>query len=96
MLTEPIPYVIEGQSGLQIAWEPPTLVDSHIIVERNMAVSRSADVVPGIYYTLLGMRTGGYRQVAIPPHLYSHLMHDLHGIDRDSVIKVECFLTARR
>lgn len=96
MLTEPIPFVTECESGLQIAWEPPTMVYSHIIVERNMAVSRGADVLPGIYYTLLGMRSGGYRHVAIPPHLYSHSMHDLHGIDRDSVIKLECFVTARR
>ena len=96
VLTEPIPYVSEGDSGLQIAWEPPTMVDTHIVVARNLTVSRGADMLPGIYYTLLGMRSGGYRHVAIPPHLYAHSMYEIHGIDRDSVIKLECFVTAKR
>jgi hypothetical protein len=96
VLSGPIPYVSEGASGPKIAWEPPTMVDSHIIVLRNLTVSRGADVLPGIYYTLLGMRLGGYRHVAIPPHLYAHSMHEIHGIDRDSVIKLECFVTAKR
>lgn len=95
-LTEPIPFITEGDSGLQIAWEPPTMLDSHIVVARNLTVSRGADVLPRIYYTLLGMRAGGYRHVAIPPHLYAHSMYKIHGIDRDSVIKLECFVTALR
>ena len=95
-LTEAIPYVAAGDEGLQIAWEAPTMADSHIVIERNLAVSRGADVLPGIYYTLLGMRPGGYRHVAIPPHLYAHSMCEIHGIDRDSVIKLECFVTGKR
>lgn len=95
-LTEAIPYVTGGPEGLQIEWEAPTMTDSHIVLERDLAVSRGADVLPGIYYTLLGMRAGGFRHVAIPPHLYAHSMHEIHGIDRDSVIKLECFVTARR
>ena len=79
-----------------IAWEAPAMTDSHIVCERDLAVSRGADVLPGIYYTLLGMRAGGFRQVAIPPHLYAHSMHEVHGIDRESVIKLECFVTAKR
>ena len=95
-LTEPIPYLSEVDGDLKIAWEPPAMIDSHIVVARNLTVSRGADVLPGIYYTLLGMRAGGYRHVAIPPHLYAQSMHEIHGIDRDSVIKLECFVTAKR
>lgn len=95
-LTEAVPYVKEGPEGLLIAWEGPAMTDSHIVLERNFTVSRRTDVLPGIYYTLLGMRAGGFRHVAIPPHLYAHSMHEFHGIDRESVIKLECFVTARR
>jgi len=95
-LTEPIPYVTDGEHGLQIGWEAPPMTESHVVIARNLAVSRGADILPGIYYTLLGMRTGGFRHVAIPPHLYAHSMHEIHGIDRESVIKLECFVTARR
>ena len=95
-LTDAIPYVKEGAEGLEIAWEDPVMTDSHIVFERDLAVSRGADVLPGIYYTLLGMRVGGFRHVAIPPHLYAHSMHEVHGIERESVTKVECFVTAIR
>jgi hypothetical protein len=94
--TEAIPHVKEGPEGLLIAWDAPAMIDSHVVIVRGLAVSRGADVLPGIYYTLLGMRTGGFRHVAIPPHLYAHSMHEIHGIDRDSVIKLECLVTAKR
>jgi len=94
-LSDPIPKIVETKEGIAISWEQPELVDSHIVFERSMSVSRGADILPGIYYTLLGMRSGGYRHVAIPPHLYSHSMYDSHGIDRDSVIKLECFVSRR-
>ena len=89
-----IPHVCEGEHGLQIAWKAHETVESHIVIERDMTVSRGADILPGIYYTLLGMCVGGYRHVKIPPHLYAHSMHEVLGIDRDSVIKLECFLTS--
>ena len=95
-LTEPIPYTREGKEGIEIAWEAPELVESHIIFERDLVVSRGADILPGIYYTLLGMCAGGYRHVAIPPHLYAHSMYEIHGIEKESIIKLECFVTARR
>lgn len=93
---DPIPYVEEVEGSLRINWHAPDLVDSHISICRNLAVSRGADVLPGIYYTLLGMRTGGYRHVVLPPHLFAHSMHQVLGIDRESVIKLECFVTAKR
>jgi hypothetical protein len=55
-------------------------------------LARQADILPGIYYSILGMKTMGYRHVAIPPHLYAHSIHQIHGIDRESVIKMEVFL----
>ncbi len=93
---EPIPYLTKQDGSPVIGWEPPEPVESHIVIERNLSVSRGADLLPGIYYTLLGMRAQGYRHVAIPPHLFAHTMHEVLGIDRDSVIKLECFVTARR
>ena len=93
--SEAIPRIVENTEGIAVIWDQPDLVDSHIIFERDMSVSRGADILPGIYYSLLGMRSGGYRHVAIPPHLYSHSMHDIHGIDKESVIKLECFVTRR-
>ncbi len=93
---EPIPYITDMDGALAIAWEPPELIQSHIVIERNLPVSRGADLLPGIYYTLLGMRAAGYRHVSIPPHLFAHSMHETLGIDRDSVIKLECFVTAKR
>lgn len=93
---EAIPSVSEVDGKLQIAWCPPEPVMSHIVFERGLRVSRGSDLLPGIYYTLLGMRMAGYRHVAIPPHLFAHSMHEFHGIDRESIIKVECFVTALR
>jgi hypothetical protein len=89
---EPIPYIITQNGSLLIAWEPNDPIDSHIVIHRNLPVSRGADILPGIYYTLLGMRTAGYRKVAIPPHLLAHSMHEVLRIDRESVIKLECFV----
>ena len=55
-------------------------------------MARQADVLPGIYYAILGMKTMRYRLVAIPPHLFAHSMHAVCGIARDSVIRPEVFL----
>ena len=94
--TEPIPKAVEHDGKLRIEWDPPEIVESHIIVERNRSLSRGADLLPGIYYTMLGMRTGGYRRVSIPPHLFAHTMHEVMEIERESVIKLECFLISIR
>ncbi len=93
---EPIPYVTKVEGRDVIAWEEPEVVESHIIIERNGVLAREADLLPGVYYSMLGMRAGGFRYVAIPPHLYAHTMHEMHGIDKESVVKLEIFLTAIR
>ena len=96
MPLEPIPKIVELDGKAVIGWDAPGFVESHIVIERGRALSRGADVLPGIYYSILGMRTAGYRYVAIPPHLFAHTMHEGLGIDKESVIKMECFLTSIR
>ena len=92
VLQEPIPCIVDQDGTLTIAWNPPTLHRSNVVFERNRVLARQADVLPGVYYTILGMGTAGYRHVAIPPHLFAHTMHQVCGIDRDLVIKLEVFL----
>jgi hypothetical protein len=75
-----------------IAWSAPKMHRSNVVFERYRTLARQADVLPGIYYTILGMRTMGYRHVAIPPHLFAHSMHEVCGIDRESIIKLEVFI----
>lgn len=91
-LQDPIPYIVDLNGKPTIAWNAPKMHRSNIVYERYRVLARQADVVPGIYYTILGMRTMGYRHVAIPPHLFAHTMHGTCGIDRESVIKLEVFL----
>ena len=92
ILQDSVPYIDESEGSMRIAWSKPTMHRSHIVFERDRVLARQADVLPGIYYTILGMRTMGYRFVAIPPHLYAHTMHTIHGIERESVIKLEVYL----
>jgi hypothetical protein len=93
---EPIPKAVEHEGQLRIEWEESEIVESHIVRERGQSLSRGADLLPGIYYTLLGMRAGGYRHVSLPPHLFAHSVHEQLGIDRESVVKLECFLVSIR
>jgi hypothetical protein len=92
ILQDPIPYTTDLNGKPTIAWNAPKMHKSNVVYERHRVLARQADVPPGIYYTILGMRTMGYRQVAIPPHLFAHTMHQVCGIDRESVIKLEVFL----
>lgn len=56
--SEPIPKVAEDDGVIRIGWDAPELVESHIVIERNRALSRGAEVLPGVYYSILGMRRG--------------------------------------
>jgi len=93
VLQEPIPCSVDQNGTPTIPWNPPPLHRSNGVHQRNRVLARQADVLPGVSYTILGMRVAGYRQVAIPPHLVVHTLHRVCGIDRDSVIKLEVFLT---
>jgi hypothetical protein len=92
ILQESIPHVVDLKGKPAIAWHTPKMHRSNVVFERYSALARQADLLPGIYYAILGMRTMGYRHVAIPPHLYAHSMYEVCGIDRESVIKLEIFL----
>jgi hypothetical protein len=92
ILQDSVPYIDESDGAIQIAWSAPKMHRSHIVFCRDTMLARQADIIPGIYYAILGMRTMGYRSVVIPPHLYGHSMHEVHNIDRESVIKLEVFL----
>jgi hypothetical protein len=96
MPIDPTPKVVERNGELRIEWDSPEFIASHIVIERNRTLSRGADLLPGIYYSILGMRAGGYRHSVIPPHLFAHSVYDVLEIDRESVIKLECFLIAIR
>ena len=92
VLQEPTPYIVEQNGKSTIAWNAPKMHKSNVVFERYRVLARQADLLPGIYYTILGMRKMGYRLVAIPPHLFAHSMHEVCAIDRESVIKLEVFL----
>lgn len=92
VLQNPIPFITEQDGKPVIRWSAPKMHQSNTVFERSRVLARQADVLPGIYYSILGMRRMGYRHVAIPPHLFAHTMHKIWGIDRDSVIKLEIFL----
>jgi hypothetical protein len=92
VLQDPVPYIDESDGAMRIAWSAAEMHKSHVVFQRDAVLARQADMLPGIYYAMLGMRTMGYRFVAIPPHLYAHSMHAVHGIDRESVVKLEIFL----
>ena len=92
VLQDPVPYVDDSTGVSRIAWSAPKMHRSNIVIERYRMLARQADVLPGIYYAVLGMKTMGYRSVAIPPHLYAHSMFQVHGIDRESVVRLEIFL----
>jgi hypothetical protein len=93
ILQDPVPYVDKPGDTMRIVWHAPKMHRSHIVFQRDAVLARQADMLPGIYYTILGMKTMRYRFAAIPPHLYAHSMHEVQGIERESVIKLEVFLT---
>jgi len=92
ILQDPVPYIDDSIGVSRIAWNAPKMHRSNVVFERQRTLARQADLLPGIYYAMLGMKRAGYRSVAIPPHLYAHSMHQFHGIDRESVIRLEIFL----
>jgi len=92
VLQDSIPYITELNGKPAIGWNAPKMHRSNVVYDRYRVLARQADVLPGIYYAILGMRTMAYRHVAIPPHLFAHSMHEVCGIDRESIIKCEIFL----
>ena len=96
IIREPIPEITVVDGEEVISWGAPEMGKGNFVLEKNMVLAREADLLPGIYYSILGMREHGYRFVKIPPHLFAHSMYEVMGIEKESVIKLEIFLTAIR
>ncbi len=96
ILQAPVPYVIDQETNPSLAWHPPKMHQSNVVFKHDTCLARQADILPGIYYSILGMCVMGYRHVALPPHLLSHSIHNSLNITKESVIKVEIFLTQIR
>jgi hypothetical protein len=92
ILQDPIPYIVDLNGKPAIGWNAPKMHRSNVVYERYSWLARQGGLLPGVYYAILGMKTMGYRHVAIPPHLFAHSMHAVLAIDRESVIKLELFL----
>jgi hypothetical protein len=95
-LHEPVPVIVEAEGKPMIGWSAAMTHRSNVAFDRARILARQQDMLPGIYYSILGMRQMGYRHAVIPPHLLAHSMHTVWGIDRESVIKLEVFLLAIR
>src|SRR4051812_11698929 len=59
VLQDPIPYIGDLNGKPAIAWNAPKMHRSHVVYERDRVLARQADVLPGIYYSILGMKTMG-------------------------------------
>jgi hypothetical protein len=93
VVRESVPYLIKDDSGKTIfAHTEPTYEKSNIVFERNSCLARECDFLPGVYYSILGMKEYGYRITLIPPHLYAHSMHEVMNIPKESVVRFECYL----
>ena len=92
ILQDPIPYLIKDNETQQIGWHAPRTHLSNIVFEKYAWLARQADFIPGIYYSILGMKTMGFRHVVIPPHLFSRSMSPSFGLGIDSIVKVEIFI----
>jgi len=89
---KPIPEIQLVDGKEVIGWQMPEKVKSHIIYEHEGWLERKSDLLPGIYYSLLGMKSMGYRFVSIAPHFLSDSLCDGQKIKKGSIIKLEVFL----
>ena len=67
-------------------------MSSNIIYDYSGWLERKSGLIIGIYYSLIGMKTMGYRNVKIAPHFMAGSMGGYNGIKSDSVIRLEIFL----
>jgi hypothetical protein len=91
---KPIPTIIHVDGQKQYSWTTPELIKSNIIYDFYGCLKRSYGMYPGIYYSMLGMKTMGYRHVRIAPHFMARSMAKYPGysISANAVIKAEIFL----
>jgi hypothetical protein len=79
-LQKAIPKIVDVDGKYVIAWDAPEIVRSNVSYEYNGWLERQSDLLPGIYYSLLGMRKSGFRSVRIAPHFFSHSLKGGIGV----------------
>ena len=89
---KPIPEIQTVDGKDVIGWQKPEMIKSNVIYDHGGWLERKSDLPPGIYYSVMGMKTMGYRYVAIAPHFMSDSIHDGKLIKKGSIIKMEIFL----
>lgn len=92
VLSKPLPTISQMDGQPVIGWEPPATIRSNVVYDHTGWLARQSDIIVGLYYSLLGMRTMGYRRVKIAPPYFSDSVHDAIGIKKGSVVQVELFL----
>ena len=89
---KPIPRIHEENGIKKIGWMPMTAERTNVVYQYSGWLERQSEINVGIYYSLLGMKTMGYRKVRIAPHFFARSMAGYDGIKSDSVVWVEIFL----
>ena len=89
---KPIPELQSVGGKDVIGWQKPQMIKSNIVYDHSGWLERQSDLLPGIYYTMIGMRTMGYRFVSIAPHFFSDSMQGDEHFPKGSITKVGIFL----
>ncbi|MGZ4974355.1 MAG: hypothetical protein ACXWDN_16470 [Limisphaerales bacterium] len=89
---KPIPEIQTVDGKDVIGWLKIETFKSNTVYQHGGWLERQSEIAPGLYYSLLGMKTMGYRFVAIAPHFMSDSWADGKLVKKGSVIKVEIFL----
>jgi len=93
---KPIPQLVTVDGKDVIGWGPMEMRQSNVVYQYDGWLARQSDLLPGIYYSVLGMKTMGYRHVKIAPHFMANSMGDGTPIKKGSIVKVEIYLIAVR
>lgn len=89
---KPIPEIQNLNGKDVIGWLKPEMIKSNVVYDHGGWLERQSGLLPGIYYSVIGMKTMGYRFVSIAPHFMSDSLSDGQFIKKGSIIKVEIFL----
>lgn len=89
---KPIPEVIQVDGHDVIGWQPSVMMKTNTIYQHDGLLQRQSGLLPGVYYSLIGMKTMGYRFVSIAPHFFSDSLWDGVKIKKGSIVKVEIYL----
>ena len=93
---KPIPEIVTVDGKEVVGWKPGETQRTNVIYEHDGWLARQSDILPGLYYSLLGMKAMGFRKVKIAPHFMSNSMGDGTEIKKGSIVKAEIFLLSIR